>query len=830
MNPLRMAWRLLRRDWRAGELRVLALALVVAVASVTSVGFFTDRVRLALAGQANALLGGDLVIEADHPLPHDYRNRAGALRLAQVETLEFPTMALSATAAQLVALKAVSPGYPLRGELRIAATPFAPDRVASGIPAPGTVWVEARVLTALGLAVGDELMLGSQRLRIAAVLTVEPARASGSVFNVAPRVMMRSDEVTATGLVTPVSRVRYQLLMAGPAVTIERLRQALEPWLGRGERIQGIVDARPEIRTALDRADRFLNLAALVSVLLAGAAVAMATRTFVRRHLDHCAVMRSLGATQAYIMTVYSLELLLIGGVAAAVGAAGGYFAQAGLARLMAPLIGVSLPPPSWLPLLWGMAIALVTLAGFALPSLWRLRHVPALRVLRRDLGLLPGREWLVHGAGLAAFVALVLWQSGDLRLGAYVVGGALATLLALLAASALLVYALRRGRPSGSAGWRLGLANIARRARSSIAQVTGYGLGMMALLVLAVMSGDLLDAWRASLAPGTPNRFLINIQPDQLTPLRQYFTANGLGEPQLYPMVRGRLIAINGRAIAPESYSDDRARRLVEREFNLSWSAQMQEDNRIVAGRWWRPGEAGRALLSVEEGLARTLGIRLGDTLSYDIAGQTFTATVSSLRQVQWDSFRANFFVIAPPGVLEGYPASYITSFYLAVDDGSALQRLLQRFPNITVLDVAAIMNQVRGMIERVTAAVEYVFLFTLAAGLAVMYATIYATFDERIRENALLRVFGARRRQLLGAMAAEFAGIGAMAGGVAATAAAAVAHLVGVKLFELDYLPDPGVWLAGIGLGALGIGMAGIAGTWATLNRPPVLVLRQV
>lgn len=822
-----LSLRMLLRDWRSGELRVLAAALLLAVAGITSVGFFTDRVRLALERQASDLLGADLAITSSRP-PGEALLAQAPPGLAQARTVEFPSMAISAQGSALASIRAVSPGYPLRGAVRIGAERFAPDRPAAGIPAPGTVWVEARLLDLLGAEVGDELTLGDADFRIAAVLAGEPLADGGILFSVAPRLLLGLDDLERTGLVQPASRVRYRHLFAGEPAEVEAFRRAAERRLAPGERIEGVEDAQPQLRAALERARSFLSLAALVSVLLAGVAVAMSTRRFIARHLDGCAVMRCLGARQAVILRLYGLQLLWLGLIAAAAGSLLGYLAQYGLERVFGGLMQMSLPAPSLRPLALGLATALVTLLGFAMPPLLHLREVPALRVMRRELGGMSGAGLLVYAGGAAAITALVLWHSPGARLGVYVLLGTLAS-LAVLALVAAALLALLRVLPQRPGAWRFGLRGLTRRPGTAVIQLMAFGLGLTILLLLLVVRGDLLAEWERGLPPDAPNRFLINVQPEQLGPLRAFFERRAREAPALYPMVRGRLIAIAGRPVGPGGYEEERAQNLVRREFNLSWAETMQEDNRIVAGRWWTAEEHGAPVVSVEQGLAETLGIALGDRLTFVIAGEEVEVAVSSLRTVEWDSFRANFFVIAPPGVFDAYPASYISSLYVPPGEYRILNELVREFPNVTVLDVAAIMDHVRGIMERVAAAVEYVFVFTLLAGLLVMYAAVYATLDERIRETVLMRTLGAARAQLLRGLAAEFVTLGLLSGLAAASMASLLGYLVSARVLDLAYAPAWDLWVIGALAGAAGVGAAGVLGTRFVLGTPPIRALRE-
>ncbi|MFI4981266.1 MAG: ABC transporter permease, partial [Nevskiales bacterium] len=648
-------WRLLRRDWRAGELTVLGLALLVAVASLTSVGFLSDRVSQALVQESHQLLGGDLLLSADHPWNASVRAEARRRGLSLVDSIGFPSMVSTGTDAQLAEVKAVTAGYPLRGRLRISATLNAADAETSDIPASGTVWLDERLTTALKVGTGDLIRLGNSRLAVAAVLTQEPDR-SMNMFGFAPRLLLNLIDLAATGLVQPASRISYRLLLAGEPEQIDAFGRWAKAHLGRGEKLEDMSNARPEMRSILERAQRFLRLAALLAVVLAAVAVGFAADRYMRRHLDGCAVMRCLGARQSQLLVVHGGEFLLFGLLATLAGCLVGYISQMLLQTLLSGLLLTTLPAPSWLPWAHGLLVGLVLLAGFAAPPLLRLRSVSTLRVLRREWATTEPLSLIAYGFGCLALTALMLWIADDLRLGAVVISGFAAALaLYALLARGLLLLVGRIGQ-TGRPGLRLGLASLRRHSTASVLQATALGLGLTALLLLTVARQDLLASWQRNLPPDAPNRFIINIQPEQRQPLKDFFTARSLPLPKLEPMVRGRLVAINDQAITPGSYADERAQHLVDREFNLSWTATLPPGNSVTAGRWHgdQPADSG---FSIEQGLAETLHLKLGDRLVYEIAGQRLTGSITSLRRLNWDSMHVNFFVITPPAMLAGFP-----------------------------------------------------------------------------------------------------------------------------------------------------------------------------
>ncbi|OHC64937.1 MAG: ABC transporter permease [Rhodocyclales bacterium RIFCSPLOWO2_02_FULL_63_24] len=822
----RLALRMLARDWRTGELTVLGIALMLAVAALTSVGFLTDRVEQALKLESHQLLGGDLLLTADHPWPDGYRREAAARGLRQAESATFPSMVSLGEAAMLAEIKAVSKGYPLRGALRTAPVLNAVDAENPHVPEAGEAWPDERLATTLSLVPGTSLALGRMTVVSGPVLTLEPDRGM-NVFALAPRLMINLADLPATGLVQNGSRVSYRLHLAGEAAAVAAFEVWAKTRLGRGEKIESLDNARPEVRNVTERAQRFLRLAALLAVILAAVAVALAAERYMRRHLDGCAVMRCMGASGSQLLLIHGGEFLVFGLLATLAGCAVGYAVQAALQQLLAGVLVTQLPAPSLLPWLHGLLVGLTLVVGFALPPLLRLKRVPTIRVLRREWS---GSEPASVGAyllGALVLAALMLWMAGELRLGAIVLAGFMIALGFFAVTARLLLAGLGRLRPAGRGyGWRHGLANLRRRLAATLVQAVALALGLTALLLLTVARGDLLDSWLARVPADAPNRFAINIQPDQRVAIADFFKARGLAAPELEPMVRGRLVQVNAQPVGPESYADDRAQRLVDREFNLSWSARLPTGNTVSGGRWH--GTAQSAEFSVEQGLAETLNLKLGDRLAYDIAGNRVEAVITSLRKLDWDSMRVNFFVMAPPGVLNDFPLSYITSFYLPAGKEGTIPELVRAFPNLTVIDVAAVVRQLHATIDQVARAVQLVFGFAVLAGLAVLYAALQASSDERRHELAVLRALGARSRQLSSALLAEFAALGALAGLLAGIAASLIGWGLARFAFRLDYLPQPALWGIGLAAGTLLVVVAGWLGASSMLRQSALPALR--
>lgn len=834
-----LAWRQLRRDLKAGEIRILLAALVLAVLAVTAVGFVTDRAERALAIEANRLLGGDAVVRGDSPIAADINALADSLALQRTATVDLNTMVSVGSGSdarlQLGDLRALGAGFPLRGAFRIAAADGV-ERDAASVPAPGTAWLSRAGASALDAQPGDSIGIGGSRFTLVALVVAEPDAAL-DYFNIAPKVFINLDDLAATGLVQEGSRIGYRVVVAGATGAVDRFVTAVKPELARGQKLETAGDARPEIRAALDRAGRFLGLAALVSVVMAAVAVAMAARQHSQRHLSGTAVMRCLGASQATLAGIHIGELLMLGVLASAVGVGLAYALQWGIGLWLAPVLGMTIPHAGWLPALHGFAVGLVVLMAFGAPPVLALRRVPALRVLRRDLDPTEPSAWLVAAAGLAGLAALLWWKAGSAALGIAMLAGLVGTAAVLGVLGWGMIVLLRRLRPHLRGSLRYGLANVSRRPASSIGQIAALGLGLMALLLLTFVRTDLLDRWQLQLSADAPNRFIINVQDDQIDPVAAFIAAQGIAAPTLYPMIRARLVTHNGEPVvhAGTPDVDDAAnapdRRRTEREFNLSTATALGDDNRVVAGRFWSPERLpASAEISVESGYAKSLHWAIGDTVSFDVAGQPFQATVTSLREVDWTSFRPNFFVVASPGSLDGFPASHITAVSVPPDRPRFTAELVSHFPNMTVIDIDAVLAQVRATADQVSVVVEVVFWFSLATGLLVLLAAVSASQDERLLEGGVMRVLGGSRRQLRLAQASEFALVGLLSGIVAAVAASVLAGVVAVRVFDLPWQPNWAMAVAGALLGMLAALVAGMLATRKVLDSPPSQTLREL
>ncbi|MFK8053941.1 MAG: ABC transporter permease [Woeseiaceae bacterium] len=825
MRAIRFALNGLIRELRAGELVVLCVALVIAVGSITAISFLTDRIGRGVARQATEVLAADLRLRSGREMAAERLDAAAAAGLESASTLNFPSVVFSGEQRALVNLKAVSTGYPLRGELRTSTALFGVAEVTDQVPVAGTAYADAALLARLGVEVGDVIDVGRLKLAIQRVLVYRPDQSAG-FSGLAPTLLINIDDIPLSGLIVEGSRVSFAQLFAGEESDVEAFTEQLRPTLPDGVRVENSADAGSQLSIAIDRAGRFLSLASLVSLILAAVAVAMAARRYAERRLDTAALMKTFGAGQAFVFRVSMVHLLAIGLIASLVGTALGFIAERGLSSLLSGWLRGDLPSPGWTPALPGIVTAMVLLAGFALPSLLQLKRTPPLRVLRHDLEPAPPGIWLTYGAALAAMSALVWWAVRDAALLAVIIGGTLATGLLLFFAGRLLVSLLSRLRGNVGVSWRYGLANVARRGGNSAIQVVAFGLGLMVLLLLTLVRNDLLAGWRATIVDGAPNQFLINIQPDEREGVRTQFADAGWDDLTFTPLVRGRITEVNGVLPDPEAQS---GRSRVGRELNLTWSATLDPSNTVIEGAFWSPDYAGAPQVSVDEDVAREMDLSIGDTLSFDFAGQPLTATVTSFREIDWDSFRPNFFMVLSAPGMQAFPQTFITSVFVPPEKSKVLVNVVREHPSISVIDIDAAISRVRSIIDKASLAVQYVFLFTLAAGLVVLFAAIQSTLDERRYESALLRTFGATRRTILTGIMAEFSALGVLAGFCAATGATIIGMIAARQLFDLEIAPNPWLWLAGLLAGWLMVGISGTLAAKSAADTPPVRTLRR-
>jgi putative ABC transport system permease protein len=828
---LTQAFRMTWRDWRAGELRFLLVALMIAVGALSSVGFFVDRVSNGLQRNANQLLGADLVLNSDKPIDENLRIPTKGLHYA--ETASFPSMVMNNAVSEgdaqskLVSVKAVSANYPLRGNLTLDT-----GVVEHQIPAPGTVWVDQAVLTALNVELGAKLKLGSQLFTITHIIKNEPDRGSAYI-NFAPRVMLGLPDLPATDLIQAGSRVTYRLMLSGTPEEISYTQTMLEDQIShhklKGVNIESLASGRPEMNATLAKAKQFLALVSLLSAMLAALAIALAARRFMLRHMDACAMLRCLGLTQTQVTVMYLFEFITLGIIASILGAALGYFGHLVLLMWLKSFITTSLPIPSVLPALQGIAIGMLLLIGFAIPPILQLRNVPHNLMVRRETGTPQAHTVFAYLIGIGIFAYLLFWQTGNVKLAAYTLLGFISGFVLFAFCAWFFLRLMRHMRSWFSfPAWRFAINALQRRSMASVVQVVSLSLGLMALLLLTVIRADLMFAWRESMPENAPNHFMVNIMSEEKEPIKTLFKQHQVPMPTFYPMIRGRLISINETLVSAEHYEAENAKRLVEREFNLSTMRYMQSHNELIAGQWFDNNHP-RPEASVEEGIAKTFKLQLGDKLRFDVGGQQIDVTISSIRKLDWASMQVNFFVIIDPHTAADLPQTWITAFHLPINQQSLISKLSSLYPNLTIVDTGVILQQLQKMLDQVIEATEFLFLFTLASGILVLYAALQSSQQQRLREASILRALGASKSQLSRAQWIEYGLLGSLAGLLASSGAAVVGWVLAYKVFDFPFHPNPALWLFGLLAGALCALIGGWFGLHHILSQPPLLTLRE-
>jgi len=827
VKAITFALRSFGRELRSGEVLVLLAAVALAVAALTAVGFLTDRIGKAVARQANEVLAADLRLRSQEAIPDTWREKAREFGLQTAQTNTFPSVAFFGDLGALATIKAVSDTYPLRGDVRVSDTLFGEQRVVDGIPPKGEIWADGALLARIDADVGDKLTIGESNLLVTAVLTYRPDQSIGFA-SLAPSLLMNIGDIPASGLISEGSRVGYALLVAGDDEAVTAFNEAIQDDLPESLRASNREESSERAYRAADRAQRFLSLTAVISLLLSAVAVAMSARRFAHRRMDTVALMKSLGATQRYVITVAVVQLMLLGALGVIVGSVVGFAAEEILSWILADLIASDLPPIGLMPVVLASGSALVLLVGFALPSLIQLRNTPPLKVLRHDAMPPAPSRLLVAGMSLAAVAALLYRSVGDALMLMILLGGIVVIAAALYLVGRGLVATMGRFRSGVGVAWRYGLANVARRGRDSAVQVVAFGLGLTVLLLLTIVRTDLLEGWRQTLDEDAPNHFMINIQPQELDSVASIYATAGIEVPTFVPLIRARMSTINGESVKDREYPDPGGRWMANREANLSFAATLSASNEILQGEWWPENYSGPPLVSVEEEAALETGLTVGDRMTFVIAGRELEATIASIRKINWDSFQPNFFMVFSPGALDGSPTTYISSLRLEKEQQPVLVKLVRAHPSISVIDIDSILQQIRGIVEKASLAVQAVFIFTLAAGIAVLFAAVQSTIDERRFESAILRALGARKRTVFSGVMAEFAALGAAAGILASGGASILAAIVAVQLFELPYEFNPFLWVAGVAAGVLVVCASGFIAARGAVNAPPVDVLR--
>lgn len=811
-----------RQAWRIAEMRLLFLALLVSVTAVTSVNFFTDRIDSSMTAQATKLLGADLIVRSSRPLDEKYLQQAKTLGLQSAEMISFSSMVSVDDRLQLAGIKAVTENYPLRGEVQTSASleqsgaTETLDRLNSG-----QVWGAAQLFTALGIQPGTEVRIGRSLFNLNKIITRTPDQGA-NVFQFSPQVLMPLADLKATGLLTPGSRARFSYLFAGTDAQVDSLQSWLKTQLKTGERIETLDDGLPSVQTALQRGQRFLNMAALLSVILAGAAIALTSYSFSRHETHTVAVLKTMGASRRRILQRYLSQLLLTSTSAALLGALLGYVIQFLIAYMLRDLIGQTLPAPSLLPAATGLLTAWLMVLSFSSPQLVQLVNTAPVHIFQNQTQASPASWKLLIATIMAGIFALMWMQTNDLKLSAYVFAGTIAAIVVFWLVARLLLSTMARVKIKGKSV----LSTLSGASQRLQLLIVVFGIGLFSLLLLTALRGDLLDRWQNSIPESAPNNFLINIQPDEITSLKQYLAGKQI-KPDLFPLIRGRLVEIKGEPVVIDNVESERDRRLLQREFNLSSVSELPEANIMLEGDWFTANQT--TGFSVEEGIMERFKLAIGDTLTFDIAGQKVTQAISSVRRVNWDNLTPNFFILAAPNSLDTLPQTFITSIFVPDSDKTLVPNLIKQHPSVSAIDISAIMGQIKDLIDKASFAVQAIFAFTLVAGIIVLFAALQSQKAERRKELAILKTIGASRRQLKKTILLEFTLVGAIAGFLAGAFALIAANVAAYALFDLEPSLNMTLIIIGMVSGGLLVGIAGYLNLRPLLNVAPALLFQE-
>ncbi|WP_262964777.1 ABC transporter permease [Methylobacter psychrophilus] len=827
MSRFNLALRLLWRDSRSGELTILILALIIAVTSSTAIALFSDRLQRTMTNQAAEFLAADLVISGPSPIAAEWLAKATQLDLAQAQTAEFSSVLIEHDELLLSGIKAVSASYPLRGFLKTTTADYSTETVSHKGPEQGTAWLEKRIFSALKLKLGDPITVGEKQLTITHIITYEPDK-KGDLYSFSPRVMINMADLHDTNIVQPGSRVHYFFQFSGEAKALTEFKEWLKPQLNPSQRLLDIHDDRPELSTALNRAERYLGLSSTLVILISGVAIAMATRRYTERHFNAIALLRCLGCKQNEILWLYSSQFIVLGLLASSIGCLLGWFAQVGLFYLLRELLPQQVASPGLLAVLFGFIIGMATLLGFALPPLLRLKQVSPLRVLRRELEPVPSSAWLIYGLSIG-IIGLLIWKyTDDLKMTISILGVGLLTLLVLGLLTVALLNISRKWLPAMSLTWRFGLQGLLRNSRTSVSQILAFSITLVAMVLSFTVRTDLIDDWQKQLPDNAPNHFALNIFPDQKAAFQQELQQQNINGSQFYPVVKGRLVEINNTPVQQIVSKDSQGENATHRELSLTWTQDLPEENKLVAGNWWSNQQPGQ--VSIEQKLADSLKIKLGDLLKFTVGSQQINATVTSIRELRWDTMKPNFYMVFSPGTLDAYPSTFITSFYLPDTQKNALNTLVKKYPGTTILEVDLILKQFKTILTQLTQAINYLLYFALMAGFTVLFAAVYATLDERIYEGALMRTLGANRSLLRTTHIIEFGTLGLISGVLAVVISEAIIYALYTQVMAIEYHPDLYLWAVIPVTGALSVGIAGCWGVRHVLNKSPLRILREL
>jgi len=798
LNEFRLGARLLKRDWTAGELKVLLFALIIAVTSMTSIGLFIKRIDNVMLDQSGEFLGANLVIQSPNKISTETIDYAQNLNLNTSHSLSFSSVIVANNTFQLSHVKAVDGNYPLLSHIKTSTDLYGHETKRNNGPTSGEAWLVPRLFSLLDIKLGDTIELGERQLKVTAVLKHDPGQAF-SFMSIAPKLLMNINDVESTGIVQPGSRLTYTVGISGEPSNRKIFEQWLSPKLNSSQKLMGGTEGSEAVNSAMDKGKQYLSLASMLSVMLSGIAIAIAANRYGERHYNQAALMRCMGAQQKNIIRIFSSQLFILGVIACGIGCLLGYASQQIIAQLLKDFFHTALPAANLTPLLNGFISGLITLFCFSLPSLLRLKSIPPLKVLRDDLEPLSLSLWLIYGVAISCIVGIMWWQSGELELTLLVLLGSIACGGALFVISTLLVGVSKLILPGLTGPWKIGLQQIIRHKKQNQLQMLALGLSLMILMLIFLIRNDLMLRWQNQLPEQAPNHFIINIQNNEVTAVKSFLLQNNIKTEGIYPMVRGRIVKINGVDILDKNNDNTKLDQSLKRELNLSWNNSIQENNQIISGAWWDKNNQSKPYISIEKGLAKRLKVDIGDSVTFKIADQEISASILNIRSVQWDSFQPNFFIIFPDGIINSFPATYISSFYLSSDNKQLLNDIIKNFPTITVLEIDDIMDQVKAIMQQVSSTIGYVMLFVLFAGIVVLAAAMQSSMELRIQSAVIMRTLGARKSFLQRSHLTEFALLGYLSGLLAVIGTEIISYFLYTKIFSLVFELHFMLWIYG-------------------------------
>ena len=830
---MKLAINLLRRNWRSGELKLLGFSLMLAVAVLSGIAIFTDRLETTLISESNSVLGADYIVRGSKPHDNAWNAVAEQAEIKHTRSALFSSMVFAGDEMHLASVKAVDQGYPLRGQFEVSKIPFAMNatdiEIATAIPQPGEAWVDSRLLPLLKIELGDKVAVGEYELRITRVLIREPDSANPFSMTGA-RLIMNIADLEKTQVVQPGSRVDYQWLVASDDNNrLKSFIDDLKPQLSKHQRLVDINSAQERVGRTLDTSRQFLLLSAVIAVLLAGVAIAITARQFSARHTDQVALMKSLGASAGRIRSLYVSQLIFLGIIASLIGLFIGEFLQRSVAVSLQQVYQIRLGAASFYPYGLSFFSGILCLVFFALPALWHLPTIPPLKILRRELAVNMPQVWLQALLALLAVLVLVILFSRDIELALSISGALLAVILITIAAAYGLLLLSKKMVLRLGGFWRLAFANLQRQRGQSLVQILVFSIAIMLLFTLTIVRTSLIEEWKVQVPDEAPNHFLVNIPPAELQDVQAILAENQVRPEPLYPMMRARLTHINGVETTEEQRSVANALR---RELNVTWSDSLAEDNKIITGLWWDKWQRSAANLpgvSVEVDTAKEIGLNIGDKLQFSFGGLLLDAEVASFRSLDWRSMRPNFFFIFEPGSLDAYSPTFITSIYLPADQKSVINKLLLDHPTILVMELDRIIGQIRSIINQVSDGVLLVLWLTLIGGCLVLLAAVMGSIAARKQQAGLLRALGSPRSMIVGSICAEFAILGFLAGLIAIIGTEIL--LISLQTFVLETPMQPHYiyWLISPLSGAVFVSALGYICCRHTVTTPPAVVLRE-